>query len=177
MRLQLKTLIYTSLSINYNIRQQRTQVKDVNRNGRGGIQKSTLNFSLFFISRYLHNKSIVHGDIKPLNVFISKELVAKLGDFGMAHYLEEEDCFGGTFNYFAPEMLRIQDEKHSKKTDVWAIGCTSYYIYTGKNLFEENTNDSTPQVCCGFLSSVTDYSTVSTRLHPDSSSRNHIFSF
>ena len=102
----------------------------------GNPEKRHILYGIISGAEYLHQLNIVHADIKPLNVFLSRGLVAKLGDFGMAHRKGEYDnldSFGGTLNYYAPELFRV--ERHSKASDVWAIGCTSYFVYCGEELY------------------------------------------
>lgn len=76
---------------------------------------------------YIHTKGIVHHDIKPSNVFISKEdsdaLMLQLGDFGLACPLEGNDMVRhdgfGTRLYAAQEQLRGQC---CKKSDIYSLG-------------------------------------------------------
>jgi serine/threonine protein kinase len=53
---------------------------------------------------HLHHKRVVHGDVKPENVMLGRGR-AKIGDLGMAKYVEEEGNEQGTRWYVAPEVL------------------------------------------------------------------------
>lgn len=91
--------------------------------------------------KYLHNKKIIHRDLKLGNLFLSEEMQVKIGDFGLATTLdfdgERKKTLCGTPNYIAPEML---DKKgHSYEVDVWAIGCILYTLLVGKPPFETDT--------------------------------------
>ena len=87
-----------------------------------------------------HSRNIIHRDIKSLNVFLSKDNSAKIGDLGAARRLDDhgeiesisEDGDAeakipqkvGTPYFLAPE-LRL-DRPCSKKSDVWALGVILY---------------------------------------------------
>lgn len=74
---------------------------------------------------HLHSKQIIHRDLKSLNVFLTKEHNAKIGDMGAAKVLEnrsESEFVSkvGTPYYLAPEVCTNQ--QYSYKSDVWALG-------------------------------------------------------
>lgn len=77
----------------------------------------------------VHEAGIVHGDIKPGNVLITDEGVAKITDFGVSRATWDTTCTGGgmvagTPGYFAPEMARGGDP--SPASDVFSLGATLY---------------------------------------------------
>ncbi len=86
---------------------------------------------------YLHQKGIIHCDLKPGNVFIENEHV-QLIDFGLAGYWGESIV--GTPTYLAPEIFR--GERHTVASDLYAVGVMLYNCLTrtqpfsGKNLQE-----------------------------------------
>lgn len=59
----------------------------------------------------MHQKNIIHWDIKPENIFIDKNNIIKIGDFGWSKELisgESNRTFCGTYEYMAPEILKGQ---------------------------------------------------------------------
>ena len=72
--------------------------------------------------QYIHNKGIVHRDLKLGNILLDNVGVAKLGDFGLAMYYKDAKpgniC--GTPNFIAPEVLN--DSIHEPASDIWALG-------------------------------------------------------
>ncbi|WKY05398.1 hypothetical protein Q1695_005979 [Nippostrongylus brasiliensis] len=87
---------------------------------------------------YLHDKKVIHRDLKLGNLFLNGELQIKIGDFGLATTVdmegERKKTLCGTPNYIAPEVL---DKKgHSFEVDIWAIGCILYTLLFGRPPFE-----------------------------------------
>lgn len=69
---------------------------------------------------------IIHGDIKPSNILVQDNGIAKLSDFGMARRASESDTrsAGGTPNYLAPELMKGQPP--SVQSDMYALGVTLF---------------------------------------------------
>ena len=84
---------------------------------------------------YLHNMDppIIHRDIKPENILLTRDLRAKLTDFGWSNYINEEgqqrNTFCGTPIYLAPEM--IKNEGHDEHVDIWCLGVLLFELLTG----------------------------------------------
>jgi serine/threonine protein kinase len=84
--------------------------------------------------RYLHSRSMIHGDLSGNNVLIDKDGKAKLADFGLSALLPERMSQallptnpGGTAPYMAPECMKLDDEGNeslvfSPKSDVYSFG-------------------------------------------------------
>ena len=83
---------------------------------------------------HAHQKGIVHLDVKPHNVMLTAEGVAKLMDFGLARLLdkpiESGDSFAGTIAYIAPEQATSEPINHL--ADLYGLGVTLYEMVTGR---------------------------------------------
>ena len=108
-----------------------------------------LTYQMLCAVQYLHSTMIVHRDIKPANFLVSRMLVVKLGDFGMARRAEGKKSEEGTAAggprkkdgkfrpylkrkmsqhvvtrwYRAPEVLLMDEEGYSESIDMWSVGC------------------------------------------------------
>ncbi|KAK6746872.1 hypothetical protein RB195_000239 [Necator americanus] len=82
---------------------------------------------------YLQRSNIVHRDLKCENVLLDRHENVKLGDFGFARYLkqnEKANTFCGSRAYVAPEILRAI--AYSGQTvDIWSAGVVLYVMVTG----------------------------------------------
>jgi serine/threonine protein kinase len=76
---------------------------------------------------YLHERKILHRDLKTQNIFIKNGQIS-LGDFGIAKVLDHTRDFAntciGTPYYMSPELFK--NKPYSYKSDVWALGCVIY---------------------------------------------------
>ncbi|KAJ8664443.1 hypothetical protein QAD02_006105 [Eretmocerus hayati] len=80
---------------------------------------------------YLHSKRIVHRDMKPQNVLLDTNGVAKLCDFGFACHMESYflRSIKGTPLYMAPEL--INEKLYDHNVDLWSLGCIVYELVNG----------------------------------------------
>ncbi|XP_047107046.1 serine/threonine-protein kinase polo [Schistocerca piceifrons] len=90
---------------------------------------------------YLHQRKVIHRDLKLGNLFLNENLEVKIGDFGLAARLEfdgeRKKTVCGTPNYIAPEI--INKKGHSYEVDIWSIGCIMYTLLIGKPPFETSS--------------------------------------
>ncbi len=91
---------------------------------------------------YLHDRGVVHGDLKPENVLIDLQARVRLTDFGLAERTELLEQFpparlrGGTALYAAPE--RIRGEEADERSDLYSFGLLMYEACTGVHPFADS---------------------------------------
>lgn len=92
--------------------------------------------------KHLHEKHIIHRDLKLQNIFI-KNNELKIGDFGLCAEIlnQRRQTVCGTPNYIAPEVLFDKEKGHSYEVDVWSFGVIIYTLLFGKPPFQEATVD------------------------------------
>ncbi|XP_068228499.1 serine/threonine-protein kinase PLK2-like [Palaemon carinicauda] len=88
---------------------------------------------------YVHQQQVIHRDLKLGNMFLTEDMVMKIGDFGLATRLDDNRnvTICGTPNYIAPEVLNKLG--HSYEADIWAMGCIMYALLVGQPPFETDT--------------------------------------
>lgn len=94
--------------------------------------------------KHMHNKNIIHTDIKLDNILIeksieqikyNKDINIKICDFGTSHFTNDKCNFGiGTIDYSAPEC--IIGLPYGPGIDIWAVGCIVFELVTGICLFD-----------------------------------------
>ncbi len=80
---------------------------------------------------HMHRRGVYHGDLKPMNIMVTKDGQVKLIDFGTACMKgEEKGRIQGTPQYIAPESVieKVIDER----TDIYNLGATMYRMFTGR---------------------------------------------
>ena len=93
------------------------------------VIRAVLACSLLGLS-YLYSKNIIHGDVKPTNLFLSERGVIRVGDYGLSAQLNSHGCV----QYMAPEVF---ENRMSMASDVWSLGISAIELAEGKQTFEE----------------------------------------
>ncbi|XP_075231807.1 serine/threonine-protein kinase Nek8-like [Lycorma delicatula] len=86
---------------------------------------------------YMHQHNILHRDLKTANVFLTKDNVIKVGDFGISKMLTtkgQAHTMLGTPYYISPEMC--EGKEYGSKSDIWALGCILYEMACLQKTFE-----------------------------------------
>ncbi|KAK4317164.1 hypothetical protein Pmani_011744 [Petrolisthes manimaculis] len=88
---------------------------------------------------YVHQQQVIHRDLKLGNMFLTEDMLMKIGDFGLATRVDDNRnvTICGTPNYIAPEVLNKLG--HSYHADIWAMGCIMYALLVGQPPFETDT--------------------------------------
>lgn len=116
----------------------------IQKNGRLSMDEA-INFSIQIASglEAAHESHIIHRDIKPQNIIVSKNGTIKVTDFGIAKAATSNTLTSGAMgsvHYISPEQARggFSDER----SDIYSLGITMYEMVTGRVPFEGDNNVS-----------------------------------
>jgi serine/threonine-protein kinase len=94
---------------------------------------------------HAHLRNLIHRDVKPKNILLTKDGVAKLTDLGLARAMDDKDAAEteagkayGTPYYISPEQIR-GDVDIDFRADIYSLGATMYHLVTGKPPFDGET--------------------------------------
>ena len=100
----------------------------------------------------LHDKKILHRDLKCANVFIASDKVYKLGDLNVSKVLKKDfaSTQTGTPYYASPEVWK--DQPYGGKSDMWSLGCVIYEMAALKPPFTaRDLSGLYKKVCAGLF--------------------------
>ncbi len=116
-------------------------LKEVIRDQGSLSNEEILNYS-YQIARALesaHNSNIIHRDIKPQNIIVTKDDLVKVTDFGIAKHSDSATITNsgkiiGSAHYFSPEQAR--GNMTDRRSDIYSLGIVMYEMATGKVPFD-----------------------------------------
>jgi RND family efflux transporter MFP subunit len=105
---------------------------------------------------YLHSRGIIHRDVKPANLILASGGTVKLLDMGLVRFASSEDLSSaetdqdltqagiviGTVAYMSPEQA-LDTRAADQRSDIYSLGCTLFYLLTGRSLYHEETGMKT----------------------------------
>ncbi len=88
---------------------------------------------------YAHQHGVIHRDIKPMNIFLTRDGTIKLGDFGIATFqnsthVTRSDFIIGSVHYMSPEVA--QSNPATERSDIYSMGITFFELITGRVPFD-----------------------------------------
>ncbi|KAM8902494.1 serine/threonine-protein kinase Nek3 isoform 4-T4 [Spinachia spinachia] len=90
---------------------------------------------------HIHDKRVLHRDLKSKNIFLTDNGTIKVGDFGSACILNSSKAYAhtyvGTPYYVAPEIW--DNKPYNNKSDVWSLGCVLYELCTLRHPFQASS--------------------------------------
>ena len=91
----------------------------------------------------LHELGFAHGDLKPSNIIMQRDLQVLLSDFGSAVRLgDKKSCRRHTLAYKAPEAFREASAAGATPSDMWSLGCIAYELCTLQHPFIDRPHSS-----------------------------------
>ncbi|KAF9449296.1 kinase-like protein [Macrolepiota fuliginosa MF-IS2] len=116
-----------------------------------GSPRNILVFDIINGLNYLHEESIVHGDLKGKNVLISDDGRALIADFGISNITmstRHTTSSKGTIRWCAPELFDPGEEDSegcdgtpTRESDIWSFSCVCYEVFTRKVPFYQYHRD------------------------------------
>ena len=119
------------------------KIKEKKNNNENFTESEILDYftQICLAIKHIHEKKIIHRDLKSGNIFLMKNGLVKLGDFGIAKgfqkTMDKAKTLVGTPYYLSPEIL--ENKPYDSKSDIWALGVLLYEMMTFKMPFNANS--------------------------------------
>lgn len=116
------------------------KIKEAKSGGKKLSQQQILDWfcQLALALGHIHSKNILHRDLKPKNILLTRSNEVKIGDFGISKMLENTFDMAktatGTPYYLSPEVCLGQ--RYDNKSDMWMLGCILYEMCSLRRPFE-----------------------------------------
>ncbi|GIY68349.1 hypothetical protein CEXT_593661 [Caerostris extrusa] len=120
--------------------------------------------------QYIHFENILHRDLKTQNIFLTRNNLVKVGDFGISRVLkcpeELAETAIGTPYYLSPEVYQRKPYNH--KSDIWALGCILFELSALEQAFKaedfmhlvtliiKGNRKELPSHCCSLIRDLVD---------------------
>ncbi len=99
---------------------------------------------------YAHQHNVVHRDVKPANIMVTKEGVVKVVDFGIARLTDmsmtQPNMMIGSRAYMSPQLYK--GERADARSDIWAVGVSLYELLAYKRPFIGDSEAELMWTCC-----------------------------
>lgn len=108
------------------------------------LEACDIMYQLTSAINYAHSHGVIHRDVKPQNIMLTKDGLIKLTDFGIATFqnslhITMNESVVGSIQYMAPELLC--NKQASFKSDIYAAGITFFELITGVVPFDNENNN------------------------------------
>ncbi|XP_020895625.1 mitogen-activated protein kinase kinase kinase 4 [Exaiptasia diaphana] len=125
-------------------------ISDVAKLGLPESMMRTYTMQILVAVNVLHERGIIHRDVKGANIFLSSNGLLKLGDFGSSIKLKNQSQtmhgevmnIRGTVAYMAPEVITMdKGAGYGRAADIWSIGCVVVEMAAGKPPWHDCDNN------------------------------------
>lgn len=129
--------------ISYEYLEGKTLKDFLDERGRFSVNE-TINYMLQILdaTKHIHERGVIHNDLKPENMTMFYDGNIKILDFGIATHIGEEidQKANASINYAAPEVLK--NKQYSVQSDIYSLGTILFEFLTGRTPFmKENTEE------------------------------------